>query len=79
MELAAAGARAGGGAILLIGILAVGGQIISERAAGISLILVLHTTLIRHNCVPGRIEGHAVQKGVEGGGAIGCDGGCYCS
>ena len=76
MDLAAAGSGAGGGTILLIGVLAVGGQIIRESAAGIALILVLHATLIRYNRVTGRIEGHAVQKGIEGRGAIGCNRSC---
>ena len=67
MELATAGARTGGRAVLLIGILAVARFIGGERATVIPRILVLNTGLIGHYRIARRIEGHAIEEGIERG------------
>ena len=69
-----------------MGVLAVGRLKAAEGAAGIAGILVLDAGLVHDDCVARRVEGHAVQKAVEGRGAVlnghrqrdeeGCD--CCC-
>jgi hypothetical protein len=60
MELATAGAGAGGGTVFLIGVLAVTCFIAGECATGITRILILHTGLIGNNGIAGGIEGLTV-------------------
>ena len=69
MKLAATGTRTGSRTILLIGILAVTCYVGREGSTVISCVLVLHTGLVRDDRIAGWIEGHTVQKSVEGGGA----------
>lgn len=53
-----------------MGVLAVRGLKAAEGAAGIAGILVLDARLVHDDRVARRVEGHAVQKGVEGRGTV---------